>query len=105
MKVAGKQQVSTAAPGADSGEIQSENKQQEIAIGPTTTATTTTKKPTTKPPTRNSVQPLQSAAGDRTGDTPTIYAGIKDPGKAEQVMINRVTILVSNKLPLTPCTG
>ena len=92
MKVAGKQQVSTAAPGADSGEIQSENKQQEIAIGPTTT--TTTKKPTTKPPTRNSVQPPQSAAGDRTGDTPTIYAGIKDPGKAEQVMMNRVTIMV-----------
>ena len=28
VKVAGKQQVSTAAPGADNGDIQSENKQQ-----------------------------------------------------------------------------
>ena len=46
--MAGKQQASTAAPGTgDSGQIQSENKQQEIAIGPTATvATTTTKKPT-----------------------------------------------------------
>ena len=81
VKVAGKQQVSTAAPGADSGEIQSENKQQEIAIGPTTT---TTKKPTPKPPpppagTRNSVLPQSD--DKRPGDTPTIYAEIQDPGK------------------------
>ena len=88
MKLNGKQQASTAASPAE--QIQSENKQQEIAIGPTisaTTTTTSTKKPaaaTKKPPpppagTRNSVLPPSD--DKRPGDTPTIYAEIQDPGK------------------------
>ena len=90
MKVGGKQQVSTAAPGADSGAIKSENKQQEIAIGPAvaaTAVTTATTQPTAKPsppPTRSSVLPPSD--DKRPGDTPTIYAEIQDPGKAEQVI-------------------
>ena len=93
MKVGGKQKVSTAAPGADTGAIKSENKQQEIAIGPpvaATAVTAATTQPTSKPPppqpppTRSSVLPPSD--DKRPGDTPTIYAEIQDPGKAEQVI-------------------